>query len=150
MVRVVKSTIIDAPVDRVWALLRDFNGHDQWHPAVKISAIERHLPSDLVGCVRRFQLQDGSELREQLLSLSDLEMAFSYCLLDTPVPLLNYVAHVRLLPVTDGNRTFWHWECRFNTPARPRGGIGHDGRRADLRGRVRGDPQSRSPGGLRH
>ena len=98
MVRVVKNTIIDAPVDRVWALLRDFNGHDQWHPAVKISAIERHLPSDLVGCVRRFQLQDGSELREQLLSLSDLEMAFSYCLLDTPVPLLNYVAHVRLLP----------------------------------------------------
>ena len=117
MVRVVKSTIIDAPVDRVWALLRDFNGHDQWHPAVKVSAIERHLPSDLVGCVRRFQLQDGSELREQLLALSDLEMTFSYCLLDTPVPLLNYVAHVRLLPVTDGNRTFWHWECRFTTPA---------------------------------
>ena len=26
------------------------------------------------------------------------------------------MAHVRLLPVTDGNRTFWHWECRFNTP----------------------------------
>jgi len=25
MPRVVKSTIIDAPVDRVWALLRDFN-----------------------------------------------------------------------------------------------------------------------------
>ena len=116
MVRVVKSTIVDAPADRVWALLRDFNGHDQWHPAVKTSAIERHLPSDLVGCVRRFQLQDGSELREQLLTLSDLEMTFSYCLLDTPVPLLNYVAHVRLLPVTDGNRTFWHWECRFTTP----------------------------------
>ena len=32
---------------------------------------------------------------------------FSYCLLDTPVPLFNYVAHVRLMPVTDGNRTFW-------------------------------------------
>ena len=44
-------------------------------------------------------------------------MTFSYCLLDTPIPLFNYVAHVRLLPVTDGNRTFWHWECRFTTPA---------------------------------
>src|SRR5690348_15126752 len=80
-----------------------------------MSTIERHLPSDLVGCVRRFQLNDGAELREQLLTLSDLEMAFSYCLLDTPIPLFNYVAHVRLLPVTDGNRTFWHWECRFTT-----------------------------------
>ena len=29
-------------------------------------------------------------------------MTFSYCLLDTPVPLFNYVAHVRLMPVTDG------------------------------------------------
>jgi hypothetical protein len=43
-------------------------------------------------------------------------MAFSYCLLDTPVPLLNYVAHVRLAPVTDGDMTFWHWESRFDTP----------------------------------
>jgi hypothetical protein len=23
---------------------------------------------------------------------------------------------VRLLPVTDGDRTFWHWESRFTTP----------------------------------
>jgi hypothetical protein len=48
--------------------------------------------------------------------MSDADMAFSYCLLDTPVPLLNYVAHVRLAPVTDGDRTFWHWESRFDTP----------------------------------
>jgi hypothetical protein len=98
--RVVKSTIIDAPVDRVWAIVRDFNGFDRWLPAVRTSAIERHLPSDLIGCVRRLQLADGAEVREQLLALSDLEMAFSYCLL-----------------VTDGNRTFWHWEARFTTPA---------------------------------
>ena len=72
-------------------------------------------PSDKIGCVRRFKLKDGSELREQLLALSDLEQTFSYCLLDTPIPMFNYVAHVRLLPVTDGDRTFWHWESRFTT-----------------------------------
>jgi len=117
MPKVVKSTIIDAPVDRVWEVLRDFNGHDRWHPAVATSAIERGQPSDKVGCVRRFKLKDGAELREQLLTLSDLEQIFSYCLLDTPVPLFNYVAHVRLLPVTDGDRTFWSWESRFDTRA---------------------------------
>ena len=116
MARVVKSTIIDAPTDRVWDVLRDFNGHDRWHPAVATSAIERAQSSDRIGCVRRFKLVDGSELREQLLALSDLEQTFSYCLLDTPIPLFNYVAHVRLLPVTDGNRTFWHRESRFTTP----------------------------------
>ena len=115
MVKIVKSTIIDAPVDQVWEVLRDFNGHDHWHPAVAESAIERGNPSDKVGCVRRFTLQDGAELREQLLTLSDLEQCFSYCLLDTPVPLFNYVSHVRLIPVTDGDRTFWSWECSFST-----------------------------------
>ena len=108
---------MEAPVEAVWEVIRDFNGHDRWHPAVADSAIERGLPSDKVGCVRRFHLADGSELRELLLTLSDADLAFSYCLLDTPVPLLNYVAHVRLLPVTDGDMTFWHWESRFDTPA---------------------------------
>ena len=117
MVRIVESTIIDAPIEAVWAVLRDFNGHDQWHPAVADSHIERGYTSDKIGCERRFHLVDGSELREQLLTLSDADMAFSYCLMETPVPLLNYVAHVRLAPVTDGDRTFWHWQCRFDTPA---------------------------------
>ncbi|MCS6854142.1 MAG: SRPBCC family protein [Elioraea sp.] len=125
----VKSTIIDRPIDEVWAVLRDFNGHDRWHPAVSQSAIERGYPSDRVGCVRRFRLRDGSELRELLLTLSDADTAFSYCLLDTPVPLFNYVAHVRLAPVTDGNRTFWHWESRFDTPR------GRERELADLVGR---------------
>ncbi len=116
MVKVVKSTVLNAPVEAVWDVLRDFNGHDRWHPIVADSVVEKGWTSDRVGCVRKFHLQDGSELREQLLTLSDADMAFSYCLLDTPVPLLNYVAHVRLAPVTDGDMTFWHWESRFDTP----------------------------------
>ena len=117
VVKIVKSTIIAAPVEPVWEVLRDFNGHDRWHPAVSDSQIERGQPVDRIGCVRRFHLADGSELREQLLALSDADMTFSYCLLDTPIPLLNYVAHVRLVPVTDGDMTFWHWSSRFDTPA---------------------------------
>ena len=117
MPKVVRSTVIAAPVEAVWAVLRDFNGHDRWHPAVAESQIERGQSADRVGCVRRFKLQDGSELRERLLTLSDADMAFSYCLLETPIPLLNYVAHVRLAPVTDGDHTFWQWESRFDTPA---------------------------------
>jgi len=117
MPKVIRSTVIDRPIDEVWGVLRDFNGHDRWHPVVADSEIERGQPSDRVGCVRRFHLRDGRELRELLLTLSDADTAYSYCLLETPIPLLNYVAHVRLAPVTDGDRTFWHWESRFDTPA---------------------------------
>ncbi|RAH98837.1 SRPBCC family protein [Acuticoccus sediminis] len=116
MVKIVTSTVIDAPIEAVWAVVRDFNGHDRWHPAVADSVMERGAPTDKVGGVRRFHLADGAELREQLLALDDAEMTMSYCLLDTPVPLFNYVAHCRLLPVTDGDMTFWHWESRFDTP----------------------------------
>ncbi|MEM8762047.1 MAG: SRPBCC family protein [Pseudomonadota bacterium] len=128
MVKVIRSTVLEAPVEAVWEILRDFNGHDRWHPAVETSAVERGRASDEVGCVRRFRLGDGSELREQLLTLSDLEQTFSYCLLDTPVPLFNYVAHVRLFPVTDGDATFWEWESRFDTPK------GREGELRDLVG----------------
>ncbi len=115
MIEVTTSTVFAAPTDRVWAVLRDFNGHDRWHPIVRTSTIERGEPADRVGCVRRFVLADGSELRERLLALSDLEQSFTYCLLDTPVPLFNYVASVRLLPVTDGDWTFAQWRARFTT-----------------------------------
>lgn len=115
MVKVIRSTVLSAPVEAVWDVLRDFNGHDRWHPVVATSKVERNISSDQVGCVRRFRLEDGSELREQLLSLSDIEQTFSYCLLDTPIPLFNYVAHVRLFPVTDGDQTFWEWESKFDT-----------------------------------
>lgn len=117
MSTVSESTIVEAPIEAVWDVLRDFNGHDVWHPAVVESAVERELASDRVGCVRRFSLADGSELRERLLALSDAETSFSYCLLDTPVPLFNYVAHVQLLPVTDGDHTFWQWRSDFDTRA---------------------------------
>ncbi|MGK6308393.1 SRPBCC family protein [Variovorax sp. DT-64] len=114
--RVVRSTIIDAPIERVWAVLRDFNSHDQWHEAVEASRIEGGERSDQVGCVRSFTLRDGNRIREQLLTLSETEHKSTYCIVEATVPLQRYVATVTLKPVTDGNRTFWHWESRFATP----------------------------------
>lgn len=118
MVKIVKSTVIDAPIDVVWDILRDFNSHDAWHPIVAASQIENNRASDEVGCVRDFQLKDGGGIREQLLALSDneREKVSTYCILDAPVPLRDYVATVRLRPITDGNRTFWLWQSEFNPP----------------------------------
>lgn len=116
MQKVVRSAIIDAPIARVWEILRDFNSHWAWHPVVAESTIEGGEPADRVGCVRNFTLRDGARVREQLLSLDETTHRFTYCILDADVPLLRYVASVQLRPVTDGNRTFWHWESTFDTP----------------------------------
>jgi NADPH2:quinone reductase len=116
MQRITRSAIIDAPIERVWAVLRDFNSHDAWHPAVDDSHIEGGESPDRVGCVRNFHLRDGNHIREQLLTLSDADFVSTYCILDATVPLQRYVATVALKRVTDGNRTFWHWQSTFDTP----------------------------------
>lgn len=115
-VTVTRSTILDAPVDRVWDILRDFNSRAGWHPLVAESRIEGVAPADSVGAVRVLRLSNGAVLREQLLALDDRARTATYCILDSPIPLNGYVATVTLRPVTDGNRTFWHWQGRFEAP----------------------------------
>ena len=136
-----QSTVIDAPVEDVWRVLRDFNGHDRWHPAIATSAIEGGEPVDMVGAVRRFRLADGGELREQLLSLSDEKRTLSYCLLEAPLPLMGYVATIRLKPVTDGDAHLLGMALGVpSAGASPRGTDGAGARRR-LPRRLRGDPQ---------
>lgn len=128
-VNVRRSTVIDAPVAQVWEILRDYNGHDRWHPAVVDSILEDNHTTDMIGAVRSFHLTGGEHLREQLLSMSDHDFSFSYCIVQSPIPLDEYVAHVRLVPITDGNATFWEWHSSFVAP---------DGREAEL-GELVGD-----------
>jgi NADPH:quinone reductase-like Zn-dependent oxidoreductase len=117
MQRVSRSTIIHAPIEQVWAVLRDFNSHDQWHSAIASSHIEGRDRSDQVGCVRSFTLKDGNRIREQLIALDDVDHRSTYCIVESTVPLQRYVATVTLKPVTDSQSTFWQWESTFQTPA---------------------------------
>ena len=121
MIKVTRSAVIDAPIERVWAVLRDFNSHAAWHPIIAESAIENGESVDQVGCVRNFTLKDGNQVREQLLALSDDDHISTYCILDATIPLRRYVATVQLKRVTDGNRTFAEWWAEFDcAPERER------------------------------
>jgi hypothetical protein len=120
MVRIYVSDVIEAPIEKVWSLIRDFNGMPKWHPFIRDSEIEAGLPSDAVGCVRSFHLANGGHLREQLLSLSDRDHECIYCILESPLPVTGYVAGYRLLPVTEGQRTFIDWWAEFEVSAADR------------------------------
>jgi hypothetical protein len=113
MPRVYVSSVLDAPAARVWERVRDFNGLPRWHPRIRDSRIENGEPPDRVGCVRDFHLQNGDRLREKLLGLSDYDMFQTYAILESPMPLTDYIATLRLTPVTDGNRTFIEWSAEF-------------------------------------
>jgi hypothetical protein len=118
MVRIYKSSVIDAPVSKVWAKIRDFNALPGWHPAVADSEIEAGLPSDKVGCIRNFNLaDDGGNIREQLLAHSDIETYYTYSILESPMPVEGYIAKLKLTEITDGDRTFVEWSAEFDTDA---------------------------------
>jgi uncharacterized protein YndB with AHSA1/START domain len=114
MPRVYISSVIDAPAAKVWERIRDFNALPRWHPRIRDSRIENGEPADRVGCVRDFHLQNGDRIREKLLGLSDYDMFCTYSILESPMPLTDYVATIRLTPVTDGNRTFAEWTAEFD------------------------------------
>ncbi len=114
MARAYVSSIIPAPASGVWERVRDFNGLPKWHPRIRDSRIEDALPADKVGCIRNFNLQNGDNIREQLLGLSDYDMFCTYAILESPMPLWDYIATLRLTPITDGDRCFIEWSAEFN------------------------------------
>ncbi len=121
MAKAYASAIIDAPVETVWSLVRDFNGLPTWHPAIASSEIEDGLDADVVGCVRSFTLQDGTHIRERLLTLSDADRTLTYNFEKPAFPVENYIATIRLMPVTSGDRTFAEWEATFDEAPEDRG-----------------------------
>lgn len=114
MARAYASTILDAPIETVWHTIRDFNGLPSWIPAITDSEIEGGLDSDVVGCIRSFHLADGTHVRERLLSFSDRDHSFSYNFETPAFPVKNYIARIRLMPVTASNQTFAEWEATFD------------------------------------
>jgi hypothetical protein len=115
MVKVFVSSVIPAPADKVWAVVRDFNAMPSWHPVIARSTIEGGRPSDSVGCIRSMTMSDGVRVREQLLSLSDFDYSFSYAIVESGLNVTNYVAGLKLTPVTDANQTFAEWTAEFET-----------------------------------
>ena len=120
MIKVYRSAIISASADKVWTLVRDFNGLPKWHPAIAASEIEGGLSADQVGCVRRFtRKSDNGLLREQLLSLADDTRTLTYNILISPMPVANYMAGMRFTPITMGGGCFAEWWAVFDVTSGP-------------------------------
>jgi uncharacterized protein YndB with AHSA1/START domain len=117
MAKVTVSSVIDAPVEKIWARIRDFNGLPSWHPRMVKSHIEGGLASDKIGCVRVLALVTDAQIRERLVDFKDRDFSVSYSILETPQPISNHLATLKLTRVTDGDRTFAEWTATFDAPA---------------------------------
>jgi hypothetical protein len=108
------STVFEQSADDVWCVIRDFNNYPIWVDGAGTSHIEDGKTGDTVGAVREVMYQD-TRRRQRLLALSDVERAQSYEFAgDTPLPVQNFRASIRVTPIVDGNRAFVEWWATFD------------------------------------
>ncbi len=110
---VFRSMVIDAPIDRVWATIRNFDGVARWNPGVVGARMETgHATA--TGSIRHLDIADGSVFRETLLAHSDLEHFYTYDILDSPLPVANYISTHRFVAITHSQQTLGIWESHFD------------------------------------
>lgn len=116
MAKAFVSTVINAPIERVWRCVSDFNGLPAWMPGMKDSVIEPGKGEKEIGAVRALSMAGTPDkLRERLDALSPDEYLISYSVLQGPLPVKNIRTSIRLRPVTDAYGTFAEWTSEFST-----------------------------------
>ena len=110
---VFRSMILDAPIDRVWSVVRAFDGVAAWNPGVTQARLESGAPTE-TGALRHLDITDGTVFRETLLAHSDRDHFYTYDIVEGPLPLSGYVSTHWFLPVTASNQTLGIWESTFD------------------------------------
>lgn len=108
------SIVIHAPIEKVWATIRDFYDFS-WAPDL-ISSCEKvgDAAGDQLGAKR---ILNGA-FHETLIGLDDLNHAILYTIDDGPGPLApsaisNYVGCLKLIKVTADDSTLAQWTSSF-------------------------------------
>lgn len=118
MPKVHVSTVINAPIERVWRTVGDFNGLAGWMPGMKDSVIEGGKAPTEIGAVRCLSMAGTKDkLRERLEVLSPQDYRITYSVLEGPLPVKKVVTTMHLRPITDTYGTLGEWSSQFETEA---------------------------------
>jgi hypothetical protein len=108
------STVFERSADEIWNVIRDFNSYPVWVDGAGESEIENGKSGDTVGAVRNV-LYGGRRIRQQLLSLSDIDRSMTYRFAgESPPPVHDLQVTLRVAPVVDGRRAFVEWFATFD------------------------------------
>jgi uncharacterized protein YndB with AHSA1/START domain len=116
MPKVLVSTVINAPIERVWRTVADYNGLPAWMPGMKDSMIEDGKKATEVGAVRRLGMAGTKDmLRERLEVFDPDNHTITYSVLQGPLPVENIRTTLHLRPITDTYGTLGEWSTQFDT-----------------------------------
>ena len=118
-----EEVTINAPADKVWSTVSNFNDLGVWHPAVKKTEIVSGT-NNKVGAERLLTLQDGGTIKEKLLAYSAKKHSFKYSIIEGVLPVSSYVSTVSV-KAQGKDKTLVVWTGTFkrkDTAATPAAG----------------------------
>jgi hypothetical protein len=114
MHRTYQTTVIEAPVGEVWALLRNFHDMSWASGVIEHCEAVGDKPGDQVGAQRVL----NGVFHETLQELNDTDHVARYSIDDGPAPVSkndvkDYTGVIRAFPVTDIDGTFVEWSSSW-------------------------------------
>ncbi|MGH6934179.1 MAG: SRPBCC family protein [Dongiaceae bacterium] len=109
MAKVHVSATLHVPAQAVWNMIGGINELARWHPAVVRSEESREDDAT----IRRLILMDGGMVTARLERHDEHERSYSYTIIETPLPVAEYRAHLRVRESDDGNSCTVDWSSEF-------------------------------------
>jgi mxaD protein len=106
-----KSISIDAPAEKVWAAVKDFNALNSWHPAVATDEIVAGA-NNAPGAVRLLTLKGGGTIKEKLLEFDETAHTFKYSIVEGVLPVSHYSSMLLIRPA-GADKSLVTWSGRF-------------------------------------
>jgi len=111
MTKVSMTQDLGVSADDLWKVIGGFNALPDWHPAVANSELENE------GQDRRLSLADGATLLEKLVQLDDDAHTYSYTIEESPLPVRDYTATIKVHE-RDAGCTL-QWSSEFQADGAP-------------------------------
>ena len=95
---------IDAAPAKVWNFAKRFDSVKEWHPLFSGSEIVSGQDGK-VGAIRALTIKDGPTFTEELLAFNPQSMAFTYNVIESPLPIDRYLSTMTVKPNGRGGCT---------------------------------------------
>ena len=114
MANVSMNATIPASAAEVWKIISDFNGLPKFVAAIVNSTME----GSGIGAVRTLTLGDGGQILEKLEGLDEQAQSLTYSIVNSPLPLENYLATVQVKDLGE-NQCEIVWSSTFDPKGAP-------------------------------
>lgn len=106
MAKVSMSQGLSASAGDVWQAIGKFSTIDSWLPPLASCEAD----GDAVGNMRKLTTGDGAVVHERLDSIDDGQRTYTYSITESPLPVANYSATIRVVESGDGSKVQWSSE----------------------------------------